>query len=106
VDPLGIPDQTSLLGFAMTTLTVMLSIWGLMVVAFIALMVYRGHLTQYETDQLFLNETTPSSFHQENDAVIRRVKMIQPICTGVGMLALLMTVAVAGVWIVQIMHQF
>ncbi len=90
----------------MTTLTVMLSIWGLMVVAFIALMIYRGHLTQYETDQLFLNETTPSIVHQENDAVIRRVKMIQPVCTGVGSLALLMTLAVLAVWFAQTMHQF
>jgi hypothetical protein len=84
----------------------MLSIWGLMVVAFIALMIYRGHLTQYETDQLFLNETTPSIVHQENDAVIRRVKMIQPVCTGVGSLALLMTLAVLAVWFAQTMHQF
>jgi hypothetical protein len=84
----------------------MISIWGLVVVAFIALMIYRGHLTQYETDQLFLNETTPSSFHQENDAIIRRVKMIQPICAGMGTLALLMTVAIAAVWVLQIMHQF
>jgi len=84
----------------------MISIWGLVVVAFIALMIYRGHLTQYETDQLFLNETTPSSFHQENDAIIRRVKMIQPICAGAGTLALLMTVAIAAVWVLQIVHQF
>jgi len=90
----------------MTTLTVMLSIWGLIVVAFIALMIYRGHLTQYETDQLFLNETSPSIVHQENDAIIRRVKMIQPICTGVGTLALLMTVAIIAVWIMQMAHQF
>ena len=31
----------------MSTLAIMLSIWGVIVVAFIALMVYRGHLTQY-----------------------------------------------------------
>jgi hypothetical protein len=84
----------------------MLSIWGVIVVAFIALMVYRGHLTQYETDQLFLNETAPSHVHEENDAIIRRVQMIQPICTGVGSLAALMTVAIIGVWLAQAMRNF
>jgi hypothetical protein len=84
----------------------MLSIWGVIVVAFIALMVYRGHLTQYETDQLFLNETSPSVVHQENDAIIRRVQMIQPICTGVGSLAALMTVAIIGMWLAQAMRDF
>ena len=90
----------------MSTLAIMLSIWGVIVVAFIALMVYRGHLTQYETDQLFLNETSPSVVHQENDAIIRRVQMIQPICTGVGSLAALMTVAIIGVWLAQAMRDF
>ncbi len=90
----------------MTTLTVMLSIWGVIVVAFIALMIYRGHLTQYETDQLFLNETVPSHVHEENDAIIRRVKVIQPICTGVGSLAVLMTLAIMGVWLAQAMRNF
>ena len=90
----------------MSTLAIMLSIWGVIVVAFIALMVYRGHLTQYETDQLFLNETSPSVVHQENDAIIRRVQMIQPICTGVGSLAALMTVAIIGVWLAQAMRNF
>jgi len=90
----------------MSTLAIMLSIWGVIVVAFIALMVYRGHLTQYETDQLFLNETAPSHVHEENDAIIRRVQMIQPICTGVGSLAALMTVAIIGVWLAQAMRNF
>jgi flagellar biogenesis protein FliO len=39
--------------------------------------------------------------HQENDAIVRRAKIIQPICTGVGSLTLLMTLAIAGMWVVQ-----
>jgi hypothetical protein len=84
----------------------MLSVWGLMVVAFIALMVYRGHLTQHETDQLFLNETVPSHGHEENDAIIHRLQLVQPICTGVGSLAALMTVAIIGVWLAQALRDF
>jgi hypothetical protein len=85
----------------MTTLTLMMVIWAVMVVALVILLIYRGHLTEHETDQLYLTEETPSALHQENDAIVRRVKMIQPICTGVGSLTLLMTLAIAGLWVVQ-----
>jgi hypothetical protein len=83
----------------------MFSIWGLVAVVFVALLIYHGHLTQHETDQLFLNETTPSSVHQENDAVVRRMNMIQPILRVVGTLAGLMTIALAAFWLWQATHQ-
>jgi hypothetical protein len=78
-----------------------LSIWGTLVVAFIGLMIYRANLTNHEADQLFLSESVPSSVHQEQDDIVRRVNFIAPICKGVGGLAVLMTVAVAGIWFAQ-----
>jgi glycerol uptake facilitator-like aquaporin len=84
-----------------TTLYVMIAIWGLIVTAFVALMVYRGHLTQYETDQLFLSEAAPSTTHQENDAIIRRVNHLQPFVKLVGGACVLMTILIIGVWIAQ-----
>jgi hypothetical protein len=87
----------------MSTFSILLTIWGVLALAFVLLMVYRGNLTQHETDQLFLNdEEGTSSSHKENDDVIRRVNAIQPICTGVGGLTAVMTLAIAGMWI----HQF
>lgn len=89
-------------GNTMTTLSVVAAIWGLFVTAFVALMVYRGHLTQHETDQLFLSESAPHSVQEENDDIIRRVNFIQPICKGVGGGAALFTVIVVGVWFARI----
>jgi hypothetical protein len=89
-------------GNIMTTLSVVAAIWGLFVVAFIGLMVYRGHLTQHETDQLFLSESAPHSVQEENDDIIRRVNFIQPICKGVGGAAALFTVLVVGVWFAKV----
>ena len=86
----------------MSILSVMAAIWGIFVVAFVGLMVYRGHLTQHETDQLFLSESATSSVQDENDDIIRRVNRIQPICKGVGGAAALFTVLVAGVWFAQL----
>jgi predicted membrane protein len=85
----------------MNTLSVITILWGIFFTAFIALMVYRGHLTQHETDQLFLSENAPPSVREENEEIIRRVNFIQPICTGVGGVAALFTVLVFGVWLVQ-----
>ncbi len=64
-------------------------------------MVYRGYLSQHETDQLFLSETAPSAGHQENDDIIRRSNSIEPICKGVGGVAVLMTLVVVGVWLTE-----
>jgi hypothetical protein len=66
-------------------------------------MVYRGYLSQHETDQLFLSEPAPSPGHQENDEIIRRTNSIEPICRGVGGAAILMTLVVAGVWLSEML---
>jgi hypothetical protein len=86
----------------MTTLSVVAALWGLLVTAFVGLMVYRGHLTQHETDQLFLSESATHTVQDANDDIIRRVNFIQPICKGVGGAAALFTVLVIGVWFAKI----
>jgi hypothetical protein len=87
----------------MSALAIMFSVWGLVVTAFVILMVYRAHLTQYETDQLFLSEQAPSSIHQEQDEIVRRVNHLGPICKGVGGVAILCTLLIAGMWISDLM---
>jgi hypothetical protein len=86
----------------MSTLTVMAVIWGIFVTAFVGLMVYRGQLTQHETDQLFLSENALPHSQEENEKIIAKVNFIQPICTGVGGVAALITVLVFGVWVAQL----
>jgi len=81
----------------------MLVIWGVAVAAFVCLMVYRGHLSQHETDQLFLSENTPEFEREEQESVLRRVRFIQPLCNGVGGLAALLTVAVVGLYVARLL---
>ncbi len=102
-DPCGISDQdiTFFLGNIMNTLHIVAIIWGICVTAFVGLMVYRGTLTQHETDQLFLSETALPIAQEENEEIIRRVNFIQPFCAGAGGVAALMTVLVFGVWVAQ-----
>ena len=85
----------------MSTLNIMLTVWGLLVAGFTLLMVYRGHLTQHETDELFLSETADQSREQEHDDIVRRVQGLGPLVTGFGGAAALLTVAIVGVVLAQ-----
>jgi hypothetical protein len=85
----------------MDTLSILTSLWVVIVVAFIGLMVYRATLANHETDQLFLNEDTPSSVHQENDDVIRRMNQLAPLCKGFGGAAVILSLVVAGMWLMR-----
>jgi hypothetical protein len=86
----------------MNPLTVMIVLWAVVVTAFIVLSIYRAQLTQQqETEQLFLNEDEPSIIHQEQDEIVRRVGMIQPLYRGVGGAAALLTFLVIGTWVAQ-----
>ena len=85
----------------MNTLHVLAIIWGICVTAFVGLMVYRGTLTQHETDQLFLSEAALPIAQEENEKIIRRVNFIQPFCAGAGGIAALVSLLVFGVWVAQ-----
>jgi hypothetical protein len=105
LDPLGIPDLdiTNHWGITMNALPIMIAIWGVVVTAFVCLMVYRGHLTQHETDQLFLSENTPAFEQEEHEHIVRRVNFIQPFCQGFGGAAALLTIAIVGVYVAQLL---
>ena len=79
----------------------MLVSWVVVVTAFVLVMVYRGHLTQHETDQLFLSGNN-TSVQTEHDDIVRRVNSIQPICQGLGALTVLLTLGIAGMYIAQL----
>jgi hypothetical protein len=84
----------------MNAFSVVTVIWGLVALTFVILMVYRANLGNHETEQLFLNEEdAPSSLHQENDEVVRRLDALVPICKSFGAAAIVLTLVVAGMWL-------
>jgi hypothetical protein len=86
----------------MNTLPVMFVVWGVVVAAFVCLMIYRGTLTQHETDQLFLSESAPAFEQEEHEDIVRRVNFIQPFCKGLGGAAALLTVLIVGIYVVRL----
>jgi hypothetical protein len=60
-------------------------VWAVFAVSLLILLLYRGTITRYEDDQLFLDDISDRQ-HKENDAIIRKLEIIQPylrIFTGV-----------------------
>jgi len=90
----------------MNALNITFTAWCILTAAFVALMVYRGHLTQYETDQLFLNENASHNEEEEHDNIVRRVNQIQPLCKGFGGAAAISTLALVGVYLAGAFGKF
>jgi hypothetical protein len=72
-------------------------VWAVFAVCLLMLLLYRGTITRYEDDQLFLDDISDRQ-HKENDAIIRKLDKIQPflrIFTGV---TSALTAAIIGIY--------
>jgi hypothetical protein len=81
----------------MSAIPVMLIVWGVVAACFLALLAYRGQLTRYEEDQLFLNDTETHEQHEQNE-IIRKVNKIGPAIRVLGFAAAAMTVSIVGIF--------
>jgi hypothetical protein len=75
----------------------MLIVWAVIAACFLALLAYRGQLTRYEEDQLFLNETE-SNEQREQSEIVRKVNKIQPFVRAFGVAAAAMTAGIVGIF--------
>ncbi|WP_263368237.1 hypothetical protein [Edaphobacter bradus] len=81
----------------MSVIPVMLIIWGVIAACFLALLAYRGQLTRYEEDQLFLNETETNEQRQQSE-IVRKCNQIQPILRVLGIATAVMTICIVGIF--------
>ncbi|SEF93245.1 hypothetical protein SAMN05421819_1402 [Bryocella elongata] len=87
----------------MTTLVVLSIVWGVMIAGFLALMIYRSHLTNMETDQLFLSDASgTASVHVEQDMIVHRVQALA-LPTRIYAIAIgLLTVVIGVMYVMQV----
>ncbi len=52
-------------------------VWAVFAAVLLMLLLYRGTITRYEDDQLFLDDISDRQ-HKENDAIIAKLAKIQP----------------------------
>lgn len=81
----------------LTYIPTMLIVWAVVTVSFLLLLAYRGQITRYEEDQLFLNGNNNNEEQQQHD-IIRKVNRIAPLIRILGGATALVTISIAGLW--------
>jgi hypothetical protein len=81
----------------MSHLPILLIVWAAVAACFLALLAYRGQLTRYEEDQLFLTDAH-SNEQDEQTEIVRKVNKIRPIVNVFGYAAALMTIGIVGLF--------
>ena len=81
----------------MSAIPIMLIVWGVVAACFLALLAYRGQLTRYEEDQLFLSDVQSNEQHEQTE-IVRKVNKLQPMIRVLGAAAAAMTVAIVGIF--------
>lgn len=76
---------------------------GLVLAAWICLIIYRGTIEAHEDDQLFLAD---QSLAAEQRAVVARIERISPVIRGVMITWIALAAASAGLWIWQGLKSF
>jgi hypothetical protein len=81
----------------MHLIPILLIVWAAVAACFLALLAYRGQLTRYEEDQLFLTETE-SNEQREQSEIVRKCNQIAPWVRIFGVAAAVMTAGIVGIW--------
>jgi hypothetical protein len=81
----------------MDSIPVLLIIWAAVAACFLGLLAYKGQLTRYEEDQLFLTDIRPNEQHLQGE-IVRKVTKIQPFVRVFGIASAIMTAGILGIF--------
>jgi hypothetical protein len=79
----------------MSTLVMLLSVWGVLTVVFILLLIYRSTLTLHEDDQLFLDDAS-ASLRIEQEQLQKRMQQLKPWMRIFGAASAVLILVIAG----------
>jgi hypothetical protein len=82
---------------AMESIPVLLIIWAAVVACFLGLLAYKGQLTRYEEDQLFLSDIRANDQELQSE-IVRKVTKIQPFVRVLGIVSAIMTTGIIGIF--------
>lgn len=83
----------------MTLNPILLTAWAVLAAVFFGLLIYRGQLTRYEDEQLFLGDSATEHAISEHNQIVNKVQRIQPFIRVVGMAASLTTAFAVGLYV-------
>jgi hypothetical protein len=83
---------------AMSAIPVLLIVWAAVTACFLGLLAYKGQLTRYEEDQLFLNEAIVTHEQTLQTEIVRKVTQIQPFVRVLGVVSGVMTAGILAIF--------
>lgn len=89
----------------MSIMTVLWIVWAGITTILLVLLAYRGTLTRYEEDQIFLD---PASGHQQHEQtlIVQRVNRIQPLVRIVTGATCALSATIIGIYVWDAIRQF
>jgi len=81
----------------MDAIPALLIIWATVAACFLGLLAYKGQLTRYEEDQLFLSDIRPNEQQLQTD-IVRKVTKIEPFVRVFGVASAIMTAGIIGIF--------
>jgi len=88
----------------MSTLMMLLIIWGVLTVVLILLLIYRSTLSMHEDDQLFLDESS-KNLREEQEQVLARMNKVTPWVRILGAASGVLIIVIAGMAVWQRINQ-
>jgi hypothetical protein len=82
----------------MTVLPVLWIVWGVVAAILLILLGYRGTLTRYEEDQIFLDQATSLEAREQSE-IQRKLEKIRPYLVGTLWVIGALTVAILGLYV-------
>ncbi|MFZ0311133.1 MAG: hypothetical protein ABR902_11420 [Candidatus Korobacteraceae bacterium] len=88
----------------MSTLTMLLIVWGVLTVVLILLLIYRSTLSMHQDEQLFLDDSS-KNLREEQEQVQARMKQVTPWVRVLGAASAVLILVIAGMAVWQRINQ-
>jgi hypothetical protein len=88
----------------MSTLTMLLIVWGVLTVVLILLLIYRSTLSMHQDEQLFLDDSS-KNLREEQEQVQARMKKVTPWVRVLGAASAVLILVIAGMAVWQRINQ-
>ena len=89
----------------LTTMVMLLIVWGSITLVLVVLLIYRSTLTMHEDDQLFLG-TGETQLQEEQTELLKKMDKLQPFVRVCGAASVMLLVVMAGMWLWDAYQRF
>jgi hypothetical protein len=89
----------------MSIMLVLWIVWAVLTVTLLAMLAYRGTITRYEEDQIFLDDASTIQ-QQEQVLIVTRVNRLRPYLRAVTGATCVMSAMILGIYVWDAVRQF